>query len=298
MGHTKLLLHLLCVKRLKFERLPEASSLRWFIMRLDRFPLVCPSGTVSTTDIKSYRSGFCAAEEILSSNISLLTSFFIFFQNHTQMLIPMASDHTKLFQTDVWITGSFKGFSKLAGVSYHWASIHKTYEILSRGTGIKSSKETQSFASWHSWSSPGSLAVVGTSLAAFQTHCQHVTGGLVSEASASSHYRTFSPTLSWYCWQTQQCVCLVTARELPMKNPIIPHRTDGAQHILMQLSCATSCVDVLLMLISARSKCGQAAGHQRLNPTTPNFNLWLTSHLTSPYEIVIKNLGKKISRWV
>lgn len=135
--------------------------------------------------------------------------------------------------------------------------------------------------------------MVGTSLAAFQTHCQHVIGGLVSEASASRHYRTFSPTLSRYCWQTQQCVCLVTARELPLKNPNIPHRSDCAQHILMQLSCATSCVDILL--ISARSKCGQAAGHQiqRLNPTTPNFNLWLTSHFTSPYEIVIKNLGKK-----
>lgn len=45
----------------------------------------------------------------------------------------------------------------------------------------------------------------------------------------------------------------------------------------------TGCEDALLMLASARAKWGQEAGHQfqRQDPTTSNFNLRPTSHLTS-----------------
>lgn len=49
-------------KRLKSGRLPQASSLRGFIMRLVRFPLVCPSGTLTTTDRTSGRSVSHATE--------------------------------------------------------------------------------------------------------------------------------------------------------------------------------------------------------------------------------------------
>jgi len=65
-----------------------------------------------------------------------------FFQNHTQMLIPMTSGHSSFSrQVNAWTQCSSGSLFKNTGVSYHWTRIVMVHGILNRDTGPKSLKK-------------------------------------------------------------------------------------------------------------------------------------------------------------